>query len=88
MKYGIMSYNKDYYGWLRQQCQFIREKKIDNLDFKNILEELEGLARQLEIELENCKIRLAHTSSKNIIDINNIKIKKLLKESPSLSFSR
>lgn len=40
-----ISIEKDFYAWLVAQAQAIREHRLDALDWENIAEELDGMAR-------------------------------------------
>jgi hypothetical protein len=39
-----MHYEQDFYAWLLESAQLLREKKFSQLDIANIAEELEGMA--------------------------------------------
>jgi len=38
-------YETDYYQWTREQAQALRERHFDNIDWENIIEEIEALGR-------------------------------------------
>lgn len=38
-------YEKDYYQWTIEQVTALRERNLDNLDWENIIEEIESLGR-------------------------------------------
>lgn len=46
-------YDKDIYGWAMHTAQLLRDRKMDELDFENIIEEMEALGRSVESELAN-----------------------------------
>ncbi|HAC65894.1 MAG TPA: DUF29 domain-containing protein [Cyanothece sp. UBA12306] len=39
------TYETDYYQWTIEQVQALRERKLDNLDWENLIEEIESLGR-------------------------------------------
>ncbi|MGB5596956.1 MAG: DUF29 domain-containing protein [Crocosphaera sp.] len=39
------TYEKDYYQWTIEQVKALRERNLDNLDWENIIEEIESLGR-------------------------------------------
>ncbi|ACB53403.1 hypothetical protein cce_4055 [Crocosphaera subtropica ATCC 51142] len=39
------TYQTDYYQWTIEQVQALRERNLDNLDWENIIEEIESLGR-------------------------------------------
>ena len=47
------AYDADFVAWLEDQAQRVRRRDIDGLDFENIAEELEGLARSDRREIRN-----------------------------------
>ncbi len=47
----MTNYETDFYTWLQQQAEFIRNGQIDKLDLPNIAEELESLARNERYKL-------------------------------------
>ncbi len=46
-------YATDFYAWTKEQVDFLREKKLDYLDFTNLIEEIESLGKQQQQELKN-----------------------------------
>ena len=46
-------YESDFYHWTVDQVQSLRLGKLDNLDLKNLAEEIESLGNQQRSELEN-----------------------------------
>lgn len=46
-------YRKDFHAWCFNQANLIREKKFDELDIENLIEEVEDVGKSLESELEN-----------------------------------
>ena len=47
------SHDKDVYGWAVHTAQLLRDKKMNEVDFDGIVEELEGMGRSDEYELIN-----------------------------------
>jgi len=94
-----MHYEQDFYGWLLESAQLLREKKFSQLDIANIAEELEGMARSDKRQLINrLAVLLAHLlkwqfqshirskSWQRTIKEQRKRIKLLLKDSPSLKY--
>ncbi len=90
-------YQNDYYGWLQENAQLIREKRFSEIDAANIIEELESMSKSEKRELSNrLTILLMHlikwqyqsvkrsTSWRNTIAVQRIDIRELLEDSPSL----
>ena len=44
-------YSKDFYGWLVEQAEALRLRSANKIDWENLLEEVEGLARSERREL-------------------------------------
>ncbi len=89
-------YQADYYGWLQENAQLIREKRFSELDVDNIIEELESMGKSEKRELSNrLTVLLMHllkwqyqsvkrsTSWRNTIAVQRIDIRELLEDSPS-----
>ncbi len=94
-----MHYEQDFYAWLLQSAQLLREKKFSQLDIANIAEELEGMARSDKRQLINrLAVLLAHLlkwqyqsyirskSWQRTIKEQRKRIKLLLQDSPSLKY--
>ena len=92
-----VSYQEDYFGWLRENAQLIREGKLSEIDAENIAEELESMGKSEKRELSNrLTILLLHflkwqfqtakrsKSWRNTIAVQRIDIQELLEDSPSL----
>ena len=47
------NHDKDIYGWAVHTARLLREKKMDEVDFENIIEEMEALGRSERHELMN-----------------------------------
>lgn len=94
-----MHYEQDFYAWLLESAQLLREKNFSQLDIANIAEELEGMARSDKRQLINrLAVLLAHLlkwqyqshirskSWQRTIKEQRKRIKLLLKDSPSLKY--
>jgi hypothetical protein len=46
-------YEEDVYGWATHTAELLRSKKMDEVDFDNIIEEMEALGRSEKHELTN-----------------------------------
>lgn len=58
---GQSLYEKDFYAWALTTASLLREKKMDDLDYENIIEEIEGMARSERRQLVNrLAVLLAH----------------------------
>lgn len=90
-------YQKDYYGWLQENAQLIRERKFSEIDAENLIEELESMGKSEKRELSSrLTILLMHllkwqyqtvrrsTIWRNTIAVQRIDILDLLEDSPSL----
>jgi Domain of unknown function DUF29 len=91
------SYEADFVAWLEDQARHARRRELDALDFDNIAEELEGLARSDRRKLRNrltvlmthllkCWLRPRKRSSSwlGTIAEQREQIAQLTEESPSL----
>ena len=47
-------YDEDFYVWAQNQAQLLREKRFDELDLENLIEEVEDLGGALERSLRSC----------------------------------
>jgi hypothetical protein len=93
----MSSYETDFYAWTNEQTQLLRSGKLGEIDVANIAEELESLGKSEKRELENrLVVLLAHLLKWQLqpehrgkswlatIDEQRRRLKKHLKESPSL----
>ncbi len=53
-------YERDFYLWIEQQAALLREKRLDELDVANLLEEIEGWAGDKKSMKSNLVIVLLH----------------------------
>jgi hypothetical protein len=90
-------YAQDYFGWTQAQADALRRRSANELDWDNLLEEIEGLGKAAERELRNhMALLLAHLlkwrlqptrrSRSWVLTIREQRqqIKDMLGESPSL----
>ena len=90
-------YNEDVYGWAIHTAQLLRINKMDEVDFDNIIEEIESLGRSEKGQLINrLSLILSHllkwqyqparkTRSWDLtIKENRRRFKNILKDNPSL----
>jgi hypothetical protein len=91
------SYENDFYGWVQTTVKQLRERDLTNLDWDNLIEEVESLGKQEKRELVNRLIVLltyllkweyqSEKRSKSwfaTIKIQRIEIAKHIKNNPSL----
>ena len=58
---GRSLYDRDYYTWALEQAQALKKHRLDGLDWENLAEEVDDLARSEKRELRNrLKVLLAH----------------------------
>ncbi len=48
-----LAYHQDFYGWTQEQAKLLKERRIDELDFENLLEEVESMGKSEKRELES-----------------------------------
>jgi hypothetical protein len=93
-------YERDYYAWLQDQVRALRERRIEDVDWENVAEEIEDLGkserRAIESQLARLtehllKLKYVHgifrdynTSRWQVARSARFAIQKLLKESPNL----
>jgi hypothetical protein len=46
-------YESDFYAWTNEQVKLLQLRKLDHLDFENLIEEIESLGKQQRQELRN-----------------------------------
>ncbi|NJK27926.1 MAG: DUF29 domain-containing protein [Coleofasciculaceae cyanobacterium SM2_3_26] len=90
-------YATDFYAWTQAQANFLRQGKLDYLDVRNLIEEIESLGRQQKQELKNrLGVLIGHLlkwdyqpdrrskSWKYTIQEQRLQILDLLEQNPSL----
>jgi hypothetical protein len=50
-------YEADFYAWIQEQAELLRDRQWSQLDLPNLIEEIESLGRQDQQELLNCHSR-------------------------------
>ncbi|WP_413174066.1 DUF29 domain-containing protein [Anabaena azotica] len=98
VKVEVSLYEQDYLLWIEDVVNKLRNRDIEDLDFDNLIEEIESLGRSDKRELES-RLRelLEHILKRNYVNMpdcyrgwvesiikQRIGIRKLLKDSPSL----
>lgn len=54
-------YERDYYSWAREQARLLRERRLDQIDWENLAEEVEDLAGRHADALEShCETLIEH----------------------------
>ncbi|GAB4232165.1 MAG: DUF29 domain-containing protein [Stanieria sp.] len=92
-----MLYDQDFYAWTIATAKALRERDLTNLDWDNLIEEIESLGRQEKRELVNRLIILVmhllkwqyqpnkrSRSWELTIKIQRLDVEKLLLDNPSL----
>jgi len=90
-------YTEDLYSWAYQQAQLLRDKRFDEVDWTNIIEEIEDLGRSeyraLVSAIEQLTLHLLKwqyqkemrlPSWRNCIDKQRLQIERILEDNPSL----
>ncbi|MBV8359083.1 MAG: DUF29 domain-containing protein [Deltaproteobacteria bacterium] len=52
-------YERDYYAWLQNQVQVLRDHRIEDVDWENVAEEIEGLSNSEQRAIESQLARVA-----------------------------
>ncbi len=91
------TYETDFYAWTQETAQAIRERRWDDLDTENLLEEIESMGKSERRGIESrMEILLAHLLKRQFqsekhsrswdltIREQRVKISELFEESPSL----
>ncbi|WP_016953632.1 DUF29 domain-containing protein [Anabaena sp. PCC 7108] len=95
---AVSLYEQDYLLWIEDIVNKLRNRDIEELDFENLIEEIESLGRSQKHELENRLGELFEHILKRTyvnmpecyrgwvesIDKQRVSIKRLLKQAPSL----
>jgi hypothetical protein len=48
-----LAYHQDFYGWTQEQAKLLRERRMDEIDIENLLEEVESMGKSERRELES-----------------------------------
>ena len=94
------TYEQDFVGWLNTQAELLKTGKVNELDIKNLVEEIEAMGRSEKRELESRMIILVmhllkwtfqpnyqSRSGANTINEQRRRIGRVIKDSPSLKNS-
>ena len=94
------TYEQDFVGWLNTQAELLKTGKVNELDIKNLVEEIEAMGRSEKRELESRMIILVmhllkwtfqpnyqSRSWANTINEQRRRIGRVIKDSPSLKNS-
>ena len=94
------TYEQDFVGWLNTQAELLKTGKVNELDIKNLVEEIEAMGRSEKRELESRMIILVmhllkwtfqpnyqSRSWANTINEQRRRIGRVVKDSPSLKNS-
>jgi len=97
MARNAAAYDEDFYAWTQEQARLLRTGEFAQLDIENVAEELESMGRsdrhQIESRLEvllmhllkwQLQVKLRSPSWSGTIREQRRRIRKLLRESPSL----
>jgi len=97
MQKNVAKYGTDFYAWLSQTAELIRRKKFEEIDIKNLAEEVDSMGKSERRELLNrFSVLMAHLlkwqfqpkkrSKSWSLTIKNqrMEIDDLLRDSPSL----
>lgn len=90
-------YEKDFYAWTMHNAELIRKKRFSEMDFEHVAEEIEEMGKSHERSLASrFEVLIAHllkwqfqshyrcNSWRATIQEQRLRIKKLLKQNPSL----
>lgn len=97
----VPEYDKDFYGWAMGTAELIRERRFHDLDFENLIEEIESMGRSERHQLTNrLSLLIAHLlkwqlqpdfrgrSWHGTIKEQRLRIQEVLEDSPSLKSRR
>ena len=94
---NYINYESDFYGWTKQQSYLLKNRKIAEIDWDNLAEEIEDMGRSEKRQLESrLEVLIMHLlkwqfqpnmrsrSWQLTIKEQRLRLEKLLKENPSL----
>ena len=97
---NYINYESDFYGWTKQQANLLKNRKIAEIDWDNLAEEIEDLGRSEKRQLESrLEILIMHLlkwqfqpnmpsrSWQLTIKEQRLRLEKLLRENPSFKSS-
>ncbi|HWD59248.1 MAG TPA: DUF29 domain-containing protein [Stellaceae bacterium] len=92
------AYDDDFFAWTQEQARLLRNGELSQLDVENVAEELESMGRRDKRELDSrlevllthllkwhLQVQMRSPSWSGTIREQRRRIKKLLRESPSLN---
>ena len=93
-------YEDDYYAWVQDQVRALRERRIEEIDWENVAEEVDDLGKSVRWSIQNHLetlvehlIKLAHTQGSlrarnarlwTTVRLARTKIRRQLRQNPSL----
>lgn len=90
-------YETDFYAWTHRQAELLRQEEFTEVDWGNLIEEIESLGRSEKHEVENRLIvlimhllkweyqpELQSRSWRNTITVQRVDLRRLLRANPSL----
>jgi len=90
-------YDSDFYAWTQQQARLLRERRWDDLDLENLVDEVESVGRSDKRQIESrLEVLMAHllkwklqpggrgNSWRTTISEQRRRLSRLVEESPSL----
>lgn len=90
-------YDRDFFAWTREQARLLRERRFDDLDLENLIDEVESVGGSEKRELENrLEVLIAHllkwkyqpgarsSSWSGTINEQRRRLHRVLRDSPSL----
>ncbi len=95
----MISYPNDFYGWTQQQAALLKARKFNELDFENLIEEIESMGASERKELDSRLIELMlhllkwqfqpkrkGSSWEVSIAKQRVGLRKVLRDNPSLKY--
>jgi Domain of unknown function DUF29. len=95
---GAIAYEQDYYGWTQEQSNLMKARKVNEIDWEHLIEEVESMGLRERKELVNrLRVLLMHllkwqyqpnyagrSSWERTIKVQRKEIFYLMKDNPSL----
>lgn len=94
---NVITYEDDFHAWTKQQATLLRERRLAEIDWSNLAEEIESMGRSEKRQLESrLEILIMHIlkweyqpnrrsrSWQLTIKEQRLRLEKLLQENPSL----
>lgn len=96
-EHNHVSYEKDFYGWAKENAELLRQKKFEEIDVEHLAEEIESMGESEKHQLESrFEILMAHllkwhyqpearsNSWQGTIKEQRYRISRLIEKNPSL----